>query len=115
MTSRKTRTAIAVSAGVWIAAFGAAAAITYELNRPLHWAGATSKLDEPVTNAHAAIAESRADLQTVLYVPTITLVGRMAHRSAVTQAPKPITEIAEMRCSDWRELDMGSGHVQVCE
>jgi hypothetical protein len=115
MTSMKTRTAIALSVGVWIAAFGAAAAITYELNRPLRSARATSQLDEPVTIAHAAIAESRAELQTVLYVPTITLVGRAPHRSTVTRAPKPMTEIAEMRCSDWRELDMGSGHVQVCE
>jgi len=24
-------------------------------------------------------------------------------------------DISQMHCSDWRELDIGSGHVQVCE
>jgi hypothetical protein len=38
----KKRTTIAVTVGVWIAAMGSAAALTYDLNRPLQLAGALS-------------------------------------------------------------------------
>ena len=36
------RAAVAVTVGVWLAAAGAAAALTYELNRPLHAASVTT-------------------------------------------------------------------------
>jgi hypothetical protein len=57
-----------------------------------------------------------------LSLPTTTIAGK-AHRAAA--APKaaaaaPAAEpappdIDTMRCAEWRELDMGSGHVQVCQ
>ncbi len=36
MRSMKNRTVYAVTASVWVAAFGAMAGLIYELNRPLH-------------------------------------------------------------------------------
>jgi hypothetical protein len=58
-----------------------------------------------------------------LSIPTITIVSKGPRRSV---APKVVSEaqpdpseslpdIAQMHCAEWRELDMGSGHVQVCE
>ena len=116
MTNTKRRTAIAVTVGVWVAALGSAAALTYDLNRPLHLAGATSQLAVPINAEQAALAEPVLGLQPVLYIPTITVVGQMPRRpSDVTREPKPAVDISRMRCADWRELDMGSGRVQNCE
>ena len=39
--------AIAVTVGVWATAAIAAASLTYELNRPLHYAVATTPIPEP--------------------------------------------------------------------
>jgi len=114
MTSMKRRTAIAVTVGVWVAALGSAAALTYDLNRPMHLAGATAQLAVPIHAERAAVAESVLELQPVLYIPTITVVGQMPHRPGVRE-PKPAVDISRMQCADWRELDMGSGRVQVCE
>jgi len=39
-----------------------------------------------------------------------------AHRSQLVTLPPPSPrDIDEMTCAGWRELDMGSGHVQICE
>jgi hypothetical protein len=111
MVVMKKRTAIAVTMGVWVAALGSAAALTYELNRPLHWAGVMSQLVAPIRNtAYGAVAE----LQPVIYVPTVTVVGTLKD-AARARGPKPTKEISKMHCADWRELDMGSGRVQVCD
>jgi hypothetical protein len=58
MVVMKKRTAVAVTMGVWAAALGSAAALTYELNRPLHWVGVTSQFAAPIRNtAYGAVAE----------------------------------------------------------
>jgi hypothetical protein len=110
---KKKWTAIAVTVGVGIAAVSAAAALTYELNRPLHLAGATSQLATPVSPAPAAFIQAVSGPAPMLYVPTITVVGRQ--RPWVVGARRAAVDISEMRCADWRALDMGSGRVQVCE
>jgi hypothetical protein len=122
MRTLKTRAIAILTVGVWTAAVGSAAALTYDLNRPLKWKGETPELSsptgeaspQPVTVAPVATAPSAAQEETVLQVPTITIVGRPPPRSVA--APAPTTrDISEMRCAEWRDLDMGSGHVQVCE
>jgi hypothetical protein len=111
MTSMKRRTAIAVTVGVWLAAVGSAAALTYDLNRPLSFAGVA--IEGAATPSGAEVAAPLA--VPVLYVSTLTRVGAAPHRPVAPGGRKPITEISQMRCADWRELNMGSGHVQVCE
>jgi hypothetical protein len=114
MTSMKRRTAIAVTVGVWLAAVGSAAALTYDLNRPLRSAGATiegvptpsgAQVAAPLVPAHAALSEPPS----VLYVSTLPIVGAARHLPVAPGGRKPITEISQMRCADWRELNMGSG------
>ena len=101
---------------------GSAAALTYDLNRPLQWKDATSQptsagAPDPALAAvvpQAAPATVAPPDEATLQVPTVTIVGRIPPRSVA--APAPTTrDISEMRCTQWRELDMGSGHVQVCE
>ena len=113
MKAMKKRTAIAVTMGVWVAAVGSAAALTYELNRPVHWADANPRGVAPTGNTAHAVAQPVAELQPVIYVPAITVVGRV-HPPALAHRPKPV-DISTMHCTAWRELDMGSGRVQVCD
>jgi hypothetical protein len=120
MVPMKRRTAIAVTVGVWIAALGSAAGLEYDLNGTPHFASAhlanvTSQPATPLAAASQASAPAAAEMQPVLYIPTITIVGSM--RRLVVPEPKPpvAPDISKMQCADWRELDMGSGHVQVCQ
>jgi hypothetical protein len=85
MTRMKRRTALAVTIGVWVAALGSAAALTYALNRPLHWVGTTSQLGARSGTARAASAEPVSELQSVLYMPTITVVGQAPHHPSIAQ------------------------------
>jgi hypothetical protein len=115
MTGMKRRTAIAVGVGLWIGGLGSAVALTYDLTRKLPLAGATSQPAAPINASGAALAVPVSGLPPVIYVPTITIVAQGPHRSAVVREPKPVKEIGQMQCADWRELDMGSGRVRVCE
>lgn len=115
MTSMKRRTAIIVGVGAWIAALGSAGALTYDLNRALPLAGPRSELAAQVNAAPTALVESAPAEPPVLYVSTFTVVGEPPRRRVVTVKPKPVPEISQMDCADWRELDMGSGRVRVCE
>jgi hypothetical protein len=115
MIVMKKRTAIAVGVGMWVAAMGSAAALTRELNRPLHWAGGTPNVAAPTSDTPApAVAQPAAELPPVIYVPAVTVVGTV-HRPILAREPKPAKDIAEMHCADWRGLVMGSGRVQVCD
>jgi hypothetical protein len=112
------RTAIAVTVSVWIAALGSATALAYDLNRTPHLArphsaNVTSQFATPAPAAPTVFAPPAPEVQSVLYIPTITIVGSM--RRADSEKPAPRADISEMRCTDWRGLDIGSGHVQVCE
>jgi hypothetical protein len=51
MTSMNHSAALGVTAGLWAAAVGSALALTYELNRPLHEAGAGAHGITPVVAA----------------------------------------------------------------
>jgi len=108
---------MAITVGVWLAAAGSAAALTYELNRPLveHPSPATtapSSRGAPVPTAFDRIEPSESF---VLQLPPITIVARAFHRPVVAPTEKKPRDISAMRCAEWRDLDMGSGHVQVCQ
>jgi hypothetical protein len=105
---------IALTLGVWVAALGSAGALTYHLSRPLPSADATPGMAAPANLGHGLIAEQVSELSPVLYIPTITVVGQRPHRAVVTPEKNAATDISHMRCEEWRELDMGSGQVEVC-
>jgi hypothetical protein len=115
MVPMKKRTAVAVTLGVWIAALGSAAALTYDLNSTPHFASVTAQPTTPSTAAPAAVARPAPETQPVLVVPTVTIVGVMHHSMANAPKPQRPVDINQMRCADWRELNIGSGHVQMCE
>jgi hypothetical protein len=108
----------AIACSVWLSAAASAAALTYELNRPLLPRTPSTTVvapPPPLTMATSALAESVPP--GVLEMPVITIVGRLATRAAParTAAPELAHDIGRMNCAGWRELDMGSGRVQLCE
>jgi hypothetical protein len=114
MVPMRKRTAVAVTLGVWIAA-GSAAALTYDRNHTPHFASVTAQPTTPSTAAPAAVARPVSETQPVLFIPTITIVGSIRPSAANALKPERAADISQMRCADWRGLDIGSGHVQVCE
>ena len=115
MANKKIPTAIFVTFGVWIAALGSAAALTYELNRPLHLAVAASPMKIPSNQMRAFLAEPTSDMQSVLYLSPFIIVAGPFHRPAPARMPRRPEVPDGMQCEDWRELDMGSGRVQFCQ
>jgi hypothetical protein len=85
MTTIEQLTATAVTMGVWIAAVGSAAALTYDLNRAPHLASDAAQSSAPSQRAPALLAQPVSESQPVLYVPAITVVGR-SHRLSVATA-----------------------------
>jgi hypothetical protein len=119
MAGKTRRFLFAVTAGVWVTALGSAAALAYVLDRPLQprmeekQVAAAPAPRESVDQVIAAVRPSAP----VLQIPPITIVGSApAKRAAFIPKPvKPAPDITEMNCSQWRDLQMGSGRVQVCE
>jgi hypothetical protein len=117
MSTMKKHTAIGVTVSVLVATLGSAAAVAYDLSRTPRLPSATSELAAPFKPAPAGFAQPVSGLQPVLYIPTLTIVGRF-HPPPVVRAARALkaaADTAQMQCTSWRELDMGSGRVQVCE
>jgi len=113
MTNKKIPPAVAVTFGVWLAAIGSAAALTYDLNRPVYAMGTAAPIDVPLYATQVAPAKPISGVQPVLYVRPVTIVGR--YRPPVPRLPKTFESLSGKHCADWRELEMGSGRVQLCE
>jgi hypothetical protein len=113
MATKKIPTVIAVTLGVWIAALGSAAALTYDLNRPLKLEVNPPPIEVASNPTRVVSAEPISGVQQVLYLPPITILAR--YRPVGPRAQKTFEDLSGQQCTDWRELDMGSGHVQVCE
>ncbi len=117
MTNMKRRTALAATASVWLVAAASAGALTYNLNRPLRPVLETSEVAPPADPDPSVRADPAFELPPVplldLSVPAA--VRPIPHRPMAATGARPATEISQMHCADWRELNMGSGHVQVCE
>ena len=114
MAGMKKRTAFAVTVGMWLAGLGSAAALTYDLNRPLHPVVVMSEPAVPALDATSAEVVEPAP--STLYVPEVTIVA-MARRAPapVARRAAPPVDISAMHCAEWRDLDIGSGRVQVCQ
>jgi hypothetical protein len=113
MAGMKYRTALAVTVGVWIAAVGSAVALAYELNRPLHSVDHVSQPAVPTLDATSALVVEPAQ-ESIVYLPTLTIVGRARAAPVARRTTLPI-DIPAMDCVEWRDLDIGSGRVQVCK
>ena len=108
---------MAVTIGVWLVAAGSAAALAYELNRPL-----TESKPEALADPGSSVARpSRADDAAMGptdegYSPSDSLATN-AHRRARGSRPAPRTarDLSAMNCGPWRDLDIGSGQVQTCQ
>jgi hypothetical protein len=154
----KKRTAVAVTVGVWLAALGSAAALTYNANRPEHIAARGGQADEPSDTADADPAASIPEPEAVVCMPYVTIVGKTQRALASARGPTQSVDSAEMQCarlrtqrsshlglvsmpppwlagrvlgedesmptgtcshgprecSDWRDIDIGFGNVQMC-
>lgn len=68
MAQTNISTALAVTIGLWLAALGSAAALAYDLNRPLHLSS-TALLEVPSNPSRVAVADPTAEGHSVLYLP----------------------------------------------
>jgi len=128
MAPLRRRTVLALTAIVWVAAIGSATGLAYALNRPLKVraipetqtataeVASTPALEVPTVNVTPAT-------ENTLSIPTLTITAKAPQRMVTPRlvapeplaAPEPLPDIAKMKCAEWRELDMGSGRVQICE
>jgi hypothetical protein len=108
-------TVFAVASGVWFSGAVSAAALGYVMTRPL--APSTSTVWSQMSAGSRPAQEARAtEAPYVLEMPVFTIVGRITARVPAAAVESPVArDIAEMRCADWRDLDIGSGRVRVCE
>jgi hypothetical protein len=157
MAAMKKRTMATVTLGVWMAALGSAAALTYNANRPERIAAGGAQVDAPSDMAGAGPIVPMAEPDPVVYMPDVSIVGKAHRPSASTREPKPIASVADApcarlrarkspslglaswppqwmagrvlgedampegicspglrECADWRHVDIGFGHVQIC-
>jgi hypothetical protein len=106
----------AMACGVWLSGVTSAAALTYVLDRPV---------SPPSTSAMTQATQALRGLgdpgNVLVSEDTSVKIERMTPSSPahpvqpVTLPPPSPRDIDEMTCAGWRDLDMGSGHVQVCE
>jgi hypothetical protein len=111
---------------LWLAGIGSAAALTYELKRPLALHGQVDAVRVPRSQGAQPPLDERASPApaAVLTLPPVNVVvpavrvhrvtpPRVAHPAASSEQ-RPV-DISQMRCKEWSQLEMGSGRVQVCE
>ena len=122
---------LALTAGVWVMAIGSAATLAYALNRPLQVPPSPAELSPaPAIESPAEVVpvtESAPSTREItLSIPPITIVSKTSRRpnipkvesesmSSESAQPESLPDISQMHCVEWRELDMGSGRVQICE
>jgi hypothetical protein len=107
----------ALALGVWGAGGIVATALAYDLShpptpRPAAVDVTPTHVDAPEVVRHAG--EERP----VLMIAPITIVGRRIARPLGVTAPQKgeaLPQSSRMHCADWRDLQMGSGRVQICE
>ena len=118
-TNEKKWVALSAVAAVWLAGIAAAVLLAFALNRPLGHP-AMAAFGEPrtveVATPAAAVFEAPI-LGSALEIDTVWIFGEryQAPARGVEPAPNVARDIADMQCSGWRELQAGSGHVQICE
>lgn len=113
MTKMKRRAALAVALVLWAAGASAATALVYDLNRPLRPAVVEREQPTEVLRPALTSAAEPGPLS-MIYLKPITITALTPRPHVIPKTPR-LPEISRMSCDDWRELDMGSGHVQVCK
>jgi hypothetical protein len=99
---------------VWLGAIGSAAALTYDLSRPLvvSEAGPSPPMPPPPTLPAAPDALDA----TAVATREIKGIARVHRPAPASSAPlRTPRDIAKMHCSEWRDLSAGSGRVQICD
>jgi hypothetical protein len=114
MSSRRKQAAVAVTLGVWIAAMGLAAALIYDLDRPLR--GAISA-EIPAVRSVTAGGHDPPQTSETTWQPGVVAAPSAARSEEVREpAQEPETVgFAKMRCTDWRTPDSRSGSARFCE
>jgi len=105
--------AAAVACSVWLTGIASAAALTQVLEVPV--APSTVLARIPEYGSMRRLAAPEGAVHSVLQVPVVTIVARSARIAAVAPAVAAPRDIAEMSCAGWRDLDIGSGRVQICQ
>jgi hypothetical protein len=108
----------ALTTAVWLAAAGSAAALGYELERPCleGKVAAVAKPSTPASRPPQAVDTTEPTNADPRAPESIRLVARTPQRArASPTSVRAGRDISVMVCGDWRELDMGSGHVQTCQ
>lgn len=108
----------AITCSVWLSGAASAAVLTYELHRPLLPSIPSVASVEPsprLTTSASGVLENA--VPNVLAIPAVTIVGQVVRPASRARAGAPALprDIATMNCAAWRDLDMGSGRVQICQ
>ncbi|HLK37459.1 MAG TPA: hypothetical protein VKU41_11955 [Polyangiaceae bacterium] len=117
------RFAFTFTAVVWACALGSAGALAYVLDRPvqIRETPGHSAVVAPARQEIEPVNTPATEEQRVLEIPTITITTARHPARVVARPPAPgpneeqLPDIAKMNCTEWRELQAGSGRVQVCE
>jgi hypothetical protein len=116
--ARKRWIIFGAACGVWLAGLGSAATLTYVLD------GGSFRHLTAMMPGRVEMAPGRAAVVDVIgEAPAEPAAPAVDHvrlpfiaRPAAAEKPLPVSkDISTMTCSDWQELQAGSGHVQVCE
>ncbi len=100
------RTVLAATTLVWAAGLGSAAALAHVLAGPAVPAEVKLEVVAPTELVQSASESDVVDSRTLTVV---------ASRPSPRIAEPKHRDISEMYCQPWRELDMGSGRVQICD
>src|SRR5437588_425061 len=93
---------------VWLTAGGLAAAVTYELKRPLREPRELRELPTPALQKEtsppvSARVPDNTPEPPILYIDTVTIEGRIKPRVAPARTlAAPRRDISAMRCDKWR-------------
>jgi hypothetical protein len=105
-----------ITCAVWLSGVSSAAALTYVLDRPLTPVASATEMTRHAGVMHRASALDLPGTFSVHHARPLPPAPRAAAVHVVLpQAPPEPRDIADMSCAPPRELDMGSGHVQICE
>jgi hypothetical protein len=103
-----------ITCAVWLSGVSSAAALTYVLDRPLTPVASAAETTRRADVTHLGDGLDLPGTFSVHHPRPVLPAPRAAAVHAVLPPPEP-RDIADMSCAAPRELDMGSGHVQICE
>jgi hypothetical protein len=123
---------LVLASGVWIGAFASTGAVAFAVNHLPNTSSSASvarlRLPDVTPRAPLAATGTAGEPQPVVMVlPTVEIVSHVAVLSptkavaAVAPAAKPapatpkVRDISEMKCTEFRPLEQGTGGVQLCE